>query len=132
MIDSFRSRAGLLLSAAAITTSFLGAQALGEGSSAFAWLAMAGFVGVAVAALAILWPRRWEFTADPRGTIRTYIEADEPVSIDEVHRDLALHVYISFVKNDTGLTQLAVFFQVAGVLLTVEVLLWIIAIASTG
>lgn len=32
-IDSFRTRAGLLLSAAAITTSFLGAQALDGGDS---------------------------------------------------------------------------------------------------
>lgn len=30
-IDSLRTRAGLLLSAAAITTSFLGAQALNDG-----------------------------------------------------------------------------------------------------
>jgi hypothetical protein len=39
MIDSFRSRTGLLLSAAAITTSFLGAQALKIGDlSPPAWL----------------------------------------------------------------------------------------------
>ena len=132
VIDSFRTRAGLLLSAAAITTSFLGAQALGEASSALAWFAMGGFVGVAVLSLAILWPRRWELTADPRGVIRTYIEADEPASINDLHRDLALHLYIGFIRNGRGLAKLAVFFQVASVLLTVEVLLWIIAIATTS
>jgi len=41
-IDSLRTRAGLLLSAAAITTSFLGAQALNDGDpSAVSWLALA-------------------------------------------------------------------------------------------
>jgi hypothetical protein len=36
MIDSLRTRAGLLLPAAAITTSFLGAQALDTGSPTIA------------------------------------------------------------------------------------------------
>jgi hypothetical protein len=132
VIDSFRTRAGLLLSAAAITTSFLGAQALNEGGSNFAaWLALIGFVGVAAISLAILWPRQWEFTANPRDVIQTYIEADEPAPIDELHRDLSLHMHNSYIENREGLEQLSVFFQIASSLLTVEVVLWIIAIAST-
>jgi hypothetical protein len=44
-IESVRARAGLLLSAAAVTTSFLGAQALqGASSNLFSWLALLGFV----------------------------------------------------------------------------------------
>ena len=71
VIDSFRTRAGLLLSAAAITTSFLGAQALNGGDSSLAaWLALIGFAGVAAISLAILWPRQWEFTANPRNELR--------------------------------------------------------------
>ena len=132
-IDSFRTRAGLLLSAAAITTSFLGAQALDGGDSNIAtWLAMTAFVGVAVASLAILWPRRWEFTANPRAVIQTYIEADEPAPLDELHRDLSLHMHNSYIENREGQEQLSVLFQVASGLLTVEVILWIIAIASTA
>jgi hypothetical protein len=133
VIDSFRTRAGLLLSAAAITTSFLGAQALNGGDSNLAtWLAMTGFVGVAAVSLAILWPRRWEFTANPRDVIQTYIEADEPAPIEELHRDLSLHMHNSYTENRRGLEQLAIFFQIASGLLTLEVTLWIIAIASTA
>jgi hypothetical protein len=132
-IDSFRTRAGLLLSAAAITTSFLGAQALNSGDSNVAtWLAMVGFAGVAVVSLAILWPRRWEFTANPRDVIQTYIEAEEPAPIEELHRDLSLHMHNSYIQNREGLEQLAIFFQAASGLLTIEVILWIIAIASTA
>jgi hypothetical protein len=131
VIDSFRTRAGLLLSASAITTSFLGAQALGDGSGAFGWLAMIGFVGVAVASLAILWPRRWEFTADPQGIVRTYTESEEPVPIDELWRDLSLVMHNSFIENRGGLERLAILFQVASVLLTVEIVLWMAAIAWT-
>ncbi len=66
MIDSLRTRAGLLLSAAAITTSFLGAQALNDGGPSVAtWLALSSFVSLSIAVLAILWPHRLEFTANP-------------------------------------------------------------------
>lgn len=132
-IESFRTRAGLLLSAAAITTSFLGAQALDGGDSNVAtWLAMTTFVGAAVVSLAILWPRRWEFTANPRDVIQVYIEAEEPAPIEELHRDLSLHMHNSYLENRKGLEQLSVYFQIASGLLTVEVVLWVIAIASTA
>lgn len=131
VIDSFRTRAGLLLSAAAITTSFLGAQALDNGSPSLAtWLALASFVGLGIAALAILWPRSWEFTADPRNVIATYIEADEPAPIERIHRDLALHMQDSYVENREGLERLVTYFRIASGLLTVEVILWIVDIAS--
>jgi len=96
-----------------------------------AWLALLGFAGVAAISLAILWPRRWEFTANPRDVIQTYIEAEDPVAIEELHRDLSLHMHHSFTENRAGLEQLAIFFQIASGLLTVEVILWIIAVAST-
>jgi hypothetical protein len=69
---------------------------------------------------------------NPRDVIQTYIEADEPAAIEELHRDLALHMHNSYRENREGLEQLAVFFQVASGLLTIEVVLWIIAIPSTA
>jgi hypothetical protein len=132
-IDSLRARAGLLLSAAAITTSFLGAQALGSGeSSTFSWLALTGFLGLAIISLAILWPRSWEFATDQSGLIRSYIEAEQPAPIEILHRDLSLHMDNSYLESWEGFGQLAALFQVASGLLTIEVILWIIAIASTS
>src|SRR4051794_40202256 len=79
VIESFRSRAGLLFSAAAITTSFLGAQTLqGGDSSALAWLALTSFGGVAALSLALLWPYRWQFTMNPHEIVETYIESEHP------------------------------------------------------
>lgn len=131
MIDSLRTRAGLLLSAAAITTSFLGAQALNDGGPGIAtWLALACFVGLSVASLAILWPHSLEFTANPANVIESYIETEEPLSVAEIHRDLSLHMHGSYADNLTGQKQLASRFRLAGVLLTVEVILWIIDLAS--
>ncbi len=132
LIDSFRSRAGLLLSAAALTTSFLGAQALqGNTLSPVAWMALACFVGVAVVSLAILWPRRWEFSTSPDELVRDYIEAEEPPSLDRLHRNLSLYMHDSHSRNSKGLSHLAAQFQMASGLLTVEVVLWILSIPST-
>lgn len=132
VLDSFRARAGLLLSSAAITTSFLGAQALHGGKpSSFSWLALTGFVGVATTLLTILWPRRWEFAVDPHDVIRTYIESAEPTTIEYLHRELSIHMNGSYNENSKELRKLVVFFQIANVLLVVEVVLWIVAIALT-
>jgi len=130
-IESVRTRAGLLLSAAAVTTSFLGAQALQSGSSTFfSWLALLAFVAVAATSLAILWPRRWEFTANSREVIEGCIEFAEEIRVEDLHRALSLCMQRSFSVNHRGLTELAVLFQAASGLLTVEVVLWIAAIAS--
>jgi len=130
-IDSFRARAGLLFSAAAITASFLGALALRGGNSSLAsWLALLCFVGVATACLAILWPRRWEGTANPREVIETYIESAEPAALGDLHRDLSIHMHGSWLENLDGLEQFASLLQVASGMLTLEVAFWIVAIAA--
>jgi hypothetical protein len=132
IIDSFRSRAGLLFSSAAIAASFLGSQALRGGNASLAsWLALLCFVAVAAASLAILWPRKWEGKANPRDLIETYIEGLQPASIENLHRDLSLHMHASYLENRDGLDQFAILLQVASALLTVEVILWMIAIAIT-
>jgi hypothetical protein len=130
VIDSFRNRTGLLLSAAAVTTSFLGAQTLDSGSSSLlSWLALISFVAVAAASLAILWPREWEVTANPRDVIKGYIESAEPVSVEELYRNLSLYMHSGYLENREGIEQLGLLFQIASGLLTVEVALWILALA---
>lgn len=133
VIDGLRSRAGVLFSAAAITTSFLGARALhGTDWSLLSWLALATFAGVATAFLAILWPRGWEVAANPHVVIRAYIESAEPLSIEDLHRELSFHVFGSYLENRKGLERLVVYFQVANVLFAAELVLWIAAVASTA
>lgn len=131
-LDSFRTRAGLLLSSTAITTSFLGAQAFdGDGLSPTSWLALFAFVGVAATSLAILWPRPWEFTFSPYDLIETFDQADLP-PISTIHRDLSIHMHNSYAENRTALEHLALLFQMASGLLTLEVILWIIVTATSA
>lgn len=133
IIESFRTRAGVLFSAAAITASFLGATALRDGNTSFAsWLALLCFVAVAAASLAILWPRKWESAANPREVIESYIEAEAPARIENLHRDLSLHMHNSFLENQAGIERFATLLQIASASLTLEVVLWIAAIATTS
>jgi hypothetical protein len=131
-IDSFRTRAGQLFSSAAIAASFLGSQALRGGNPNLAsWLALLCFVAVATASLTILWPRKWEGKANPRDLIETYAESPQPVPIENLHRDLAIHMHNSYVGNRQGLEQFVFLLQVASGLLTLEVILWVIALVIT-
>jgi hypothetical protein len=130
-IESVRSRAGMLLSAAAVATSFLGAQALqGGGSDPWAWLALLCFVSVVAASLVILWPRGWEFAAHPSAAVAGRIEAAEEVQIEDLYRDLSLRMHSSYLGNQLVLRHLAAFFQVVSALMTIEVILWVAAIAA--
>lgn len=130
-IDSFRNRAGLLLSSAAITTSFLGAQSFdGDSLTATSWLALLAFIGAAAISLAILWPRPWELTANPRDVIEPYLREEESVPIDELHSELSFHMHSSFVENRAGVQHLALLLQIASGLLVLEVDFWIMVIAT--
>ena len=130
-IDGVRGRAGYLLSAATITTSVLGAQALPRSSGPLAWIALAGFVGVTVMSLAVLRPRRSEISATPEDLIWNYIETDDPAPVHRLHRDLSVRIQTSYVQNLCELTSLTTLFQVASWLLIGEVVVWVLAIASS-
>ena len=130
-LDDLRARAGILLSAAAIATSLLGGTALDEGNAtAWVWGAVACFLGVSGLALVLLLPRRWEFTAVPRRIIRIYIETDDPLPVDMIQRDLALHMEDSYVRNEVGLDAMLLRFRIALGLLSLEVIAWTIDIAT--
>ena len=126
VVDSFRTRAGLLFSAAAIATSFLGGAALRDGASPWTSIAIGLFVFVGAAVGVVLWPRDdWQYPVRPRLLIENYIEDEAPLPIALVHRDLALHMDRSYLRNRGQLLALAQSFRAASVLLLLEVLAWV-------
>ena len=68
-VNELRSRAGVLIAAAAITTSFLGSRAItGDGLSVWVWVAVVAFIVVGGSVLTVLWPRTdWSFSAQRGG-----------------------------------------------------------------
>lgn len=127
VIDNFRTRAGLLLSGAAIATSFLGNAAIESGTTAWTWVAISLFVLLGAFVLLVLWPRRdWEYTIRPELLIENYIEHPEPLNLSEIHRDLALHMDRSYLQNRGQLLRLIRYFRLASIFLMLEVLAWVV------
>lgn len=135
-VVELRTRAGALIAAAAITTSFFGGQTLVRHDiGAAAWVAIGCFVLLGFAVLLVLWPRRdWEFSLAPDQFIATYLEPvdDEPLALHLIERDLALHMGRSAELNRYQLGILMRVFRVGAILLVVEVLAWVLALVIQG
>jgi hypothetical protein len=132
-VVELRSRAGTLIAAAAITTSFFGSQALRHRVHTASWVAIGCFVALGAAVLVILWPRRdWEFTLSPARFINTYLEPSEgePLSLPLIHRDLALHMGRSASLNRKQLRWLMTAFRIGALLLVAEVVAWVIVLVN--
>jgi hypothetical protein len=116
-----RTRAGALIAAAAIATSFLG------------WVAIGCFVLLGVVVLVMLWPRRdWAFSLAPEDFIAMYLEPSdgEPLELHLIERDLALHMGRSIEFNRDQLNALVTVFRVGALLLVTEMLAWVVALAA--
>ncbi len=133
ILDNLRTRSGIVLSAAAVTTSFFGGLALRDGSAGpLAWAAVAAFVLCGVACLAVQFPHgRWEFRASPASLIAE-IDATAP-AVEVIQRDLALYMERSWLANERR-TQASMVWplRIAALALVVEVLAWVLDLAGIG
>jgi hypothetical protein len=129
-VTELRSRAGVLIAAAAITTSFFGGRVLADPIEVAAVVAIVAFVLVGLCVLAVLWPRTdWEFSANATDVIEEYVEPDL-VPLELIHRDLALHRANSYRRNARQLRMLFVVFRVGLSVLLIEVGAWLVALAT--
>ena len=133
-VVELRARAGALIAAAAIATSFFGAQTLARHDlDAAGWVAIGCFVLLSFAVLVMLWPRQdWEFSLAPKDFIATYLEPaeGEPLESHLIERDLALHIGSSTEFNREQLNTLVTILRFGALLLVVEVLAWVLALAA--
>jgi hypothetical protein len=138
-LDNLRSRAATLLSAAALVTSFLGAEALkdqkvGADGTLVAdrtlqsaeYAAIACFLVVVVACLFILMPKRkgWTFRLDPATLIVGYV--DGGATLVQTQRALAGHLKNHFADNARKLETRYWAFQAGAAFLGAEVACWLI------
>ncbi len=128
-VNELRSRAGVLVAAAAVTTSFFGGRVLtGQAPPLAGWIAIVAFCAIGLAVLAVLWPRHdWEFSANASDLIAEYVEP-ENVPMPLIHRDLALHRSNSYAKNAEQLRVLYLAIRGGLAFLVVEVIAWVVAL----
>jgi hypothetical protein len=137
--DALRSRVGFLIAAAAIATSFLGGLALDQRElHAGATVAIILFVAFGAVSLRILWPRAEGadgFTATPSLVIDQYLEAgdnqDEEQPLWVIYRDLGLYAEEAHDNNTRAhLAPLSSWFRWGIILLTAEIVVWVVDLAA--
>ena len=127
--DDLRHRASGLVTAAAIATAFLGGQSL-DGATSFAtttWLAVAAFALIIGLSLYVLTPRRrWGFVVSAGDLIADYVEREPETTVDDMHRELALHFEDHYQANRRGLDRLTFAVQASCLLLVFEMAAWLV------
>src|SRR5437763_4227163 len=130
-LDGLRARAGTLLAAAALVTSFLGGQVLTKPTvtarSGFArasiggggWSAIALFAALALLTLAILWPYEWRFEM----SATTILSVEPDGDIAAVRSQLATYHEQNYDLNKLTLDRLFTCFRLACVCLVGETIL---------
>lgn len=133
-VAQLSTRAGLLISAAAVVTSVLGGPALAHAKvDAAAWGAIGAFVALTGAVLAVLRPRQtWEFALHPAPLIEVLLDSASGPGPLDLRRELSLHMGASIDHNAREIGTLTKAFHIASVLLAVEIVAWVVSIATVG
>lgn len=131
-LDELRARTGLLLAAASVSASFLGAAtAKGGGDLGFCGgAALIAFVIAIGCCIWVLMPRRdgWTFITSPTTLKNDWIDTQRPAESMRLFLATALEAH--YDANAKKMGDLYVFFQVAAGSVAVEVILGAIQIAT--
>lgn len=132
VLDSIRSRAGLLIAAANVVTALLAGPTFAArgGASLGSWLAIAAFLVAVVLALAILWPRtEWNFRFGIADIVDR-LDSRPEMDLNELQRRLALKNEESYVANEQQMDGLFNLFRWSTLVLIVEVVFWLTALLA--
>jgi hypothetical protein len=131
-LDELRARTGILLAAAAVSGSFLGAATAraGDGFGFLGGTAVVTFVFGAASCIVVLWPPgddAWIFVNSPKRLIKDWVKADQkdksmPLFLAECLED-------DYDKNEKRLLGLYKWFRAAAVSVGVAVILGCLQLA---
>jgi hypothetical protein len=129
--ESLHGRGGTLIFAASFASSLLGGQALSNGLGVWDWLALSLLGGIGLLAVVILWPYYdIHFRFDVEQLLRTYVDGPRPVSMSEMHRDLALQLKSYMDRNGPLIRRTREALQLAFILVLLEIAAWLFSIAG--
>lgn len=134
-LDNLRARAGTLVAAASLVSSFLGAQALKDShlpkpAIAAVGVAVLALVVVIASAVVIVWPYTWRWGINAHLLLSAYVEGDDPATLDETRRSLAWYMQDDADTNQVKLDSLFRTLQLALIGVGIEVLSWLLALAT--
>ena len=130
-VESLRMSAGTLIFAASFASSLLGGRALSDGLQAWDWAAVVLLLLIGMLAVVMLWPyyNLWS-RFDAEDLLRDYVDATVPATMTEMHRALAVRLKTYQLRNQRILRRIREAFQLALILLLVEIVAWLFSIAG--
>jgi hypothetical protein len=130
-VESLHNRAATLVFAASFASSLLGSRALANGVGGWDWLAISLLLVIGALTVALLWPYyNLTFRFDPEELLTTYVDTEQPVSMNDIHRRLALRIKADWQRNGRIVRRLRELLQIALVALLADILAWMLSIAS--
>jgi hypothetical protein len=131
-VESLHNRAATLVFAASFASSLLGGRALADGLGGFwEWTGVVLLLAIGVLTVFLLWPYyNLSFRFDAGELLEDYVDTPTPQTMSGMHRALALRIKDDWHNNGKIVRRLREAFQLALVLLVVEILVWMFAIAA--
>jgi hypothetical protein len=132
-VESLHNRAGTLIFAASFASSLLGSKALADGLNVLDWIAVGMLAAIGALTVVMLWPYyNLSFRFDAGELLRDYVDAEPPATINQMHRALALRIKDDWHNNGRVVRRMREAFQLALILLVVNILVWLASIAGLG
>ena len=130
-VESLHNRAATLVFAASFASSLLGGQALADGLGFWDWAGIVVLLAIGVLTVMLLWPYyNLSFRFDPADLLERYVDGTAPQTMSGMHRELALRIKEDWHSNGRIVRRLREAFQLALVLLVLEILVWMFSIAG--
>src|SRR5262245_27269965 len=130
-VESLHNRAATLVFASSFASSLLGSRALADGLGAWDWLAVVLLLAIGALTVALLWPYyNLSFRFDAQDLLDTYVDSQTPATMSMIHRDLALRIKADWHSNGRIVRRVREAFQVALILLLLNILAWLFSIAG--
>ena len=131
VVESMNARAGNLIFATAFVTSLLGGQALRNGLGLWDWTALGLLLAIGILTVFMVWPyHNYTFRFDPAELLTRYVDEAPDATMTTIHRELALRIKADMAQNWRIVQRLRVALQIALVLLLLETLAWLLAVAG--
>ena len=133
VVESLNNRGGNLIFATAFATSLLGTRALSDGVGFLDWIAVCLLFLVGALIVFMLWPYyNFTFRFDPEQLLESFVDRDEPATMSEMHRVLALRIKTDMANNWRIIQRIRVALQLSLIVLLLEILAWLVSIGAAS
>lgn len=128
-LDNLRARAGTLVAASSLVSSFFGSSVLTAPHQTkvvlvMVILAFSALGAVIIAAVVIIWPYDWKWGIDGDSLLNDYVLGNPPSSLNAMRYSLAYYVQRDLIENEAKFDRLWKALRVAVVGIALQVAFW--------